>query len=401
MYRTLLLTSWTLLMFAACDNAVSRHLAPDRDTTTVLPDGTIPVNDEVSIDDHLLSPDEEADDIGAVDLDGEDQTDALIRDDIGLDDLLIDDDPLIPDLDIDLGDCPELTAGWNTDFIVTGEWSKDLSRSFIISLPDGIGQRRDWPVVFNWHGVGVSADFFLPMLDGWQNNDTMPFILITPEDTGLPMATIPPQGVDWDNLVLDDGSIEAELFDRIVECLDRQFGVDHARIHLTGFSAGSITCDTLGVLRGERVASIFTYSGAYFSNPANLADLGAGAANFIHWPTLETSHKFVQVLVHGAGDPGCSTRDCGDPNGNCCDIWSTIGLSVNFEHMAENDAPYLSGLGHDVILCDHGQGHLMGGVTQPSLIRFFHDHPLGTTISPYRDGLIGEFYQFCALVPAQ
>jgi predicted esterase len=312
---------------------------------------------------------------------------------------MADADEALPDFDIVLGDCPELTAGWNTDFIVNGEQSKNLARSFILSLPDGVAWRRDWPVIFNWHGVGVSADFFLPMLDGWQNNDIMPFILVTPEDTGLPMATIPPQGVDWDNLVLDDGSIEAELFDRILECLDRRFGVDFSRIHLTGFSAGSIACDSLAVMRGERVASIFTYSGAYFSNPENPPALGAGIANFIKWPPLNVANKFVQVLVHGAGDPGCGNRDCGDPNGNCCDIWSTIGLSVNFQKMAENDAPYLSALGHDVLLCNHGQGHLMGGVTQPSLIRFFNDHPLGTEVSPYRAGLTGEFAEICTFLP--
>lgn len=382
--------------FLACENQTGRPINQDADLVfdkdqtdqadpSDLPDD--PVADDILPDEPPDLPD--------------DCIDEDIYDEDRAEEDLVDEDTAFPDFDIVLGDCPELAAGWNTDFPVNGEASKELARSFILSLPDGVAQKRGWPVVFNWHGVGVTADHFLPMLDTWQNNDLMPFILVTPEDTGLPMATLPPQGVDWDNLVLDDGNIEAELFDRLIECLDRQFGVDYTHIHMTGFSAGSITCDSLGVMRGEQIASIFTYSGAYFSNADNPADLGTTVSGFIKWPAIETANKFVQVLVHGAGDPGCGTRDCGDPNGNCCDIWSTIGLSINFEHMAQNDAPYLSALGHDVILCDHGQGHLMGGVTQPSLIQFFKDHPLGTEISPYRNGLTGQFAEFCALVPAQ
>ncbi|HOW52184.1 MAG TPA: hypothetical protein PLV42_09110 [bacterium] len=377
-------------MFLACENSTDRPIYQDIDF----------VFDKDQTD---LSDDPAADDIVNDNLPGlpDDLTDEDSIDEDIADETPGEEDSILSDFDVVLGDCPELAAGWNTNFIVNGEESKELARSFILSLPDDIAIRRGWPVVFNWHGVGVTADFFLPMLDGWQNNDIMPFILVTPEDMGLPMATVPPQGVDWDNLVLDNGSIEAEFFDRLIECLDRQFGIDMTRIHMTGFSAGSITCDSLGVMRGEQIASIFTYSGAYFSNPANPADLGATVSGFIKWPTLETANKFTQVLVHGAGDPGCGTRDCGDPNGNCCDIWSTIGFSINFGHMSNNDAPYLSALGHDVILCDHGQGHLMGGVTQSSLIQFFKDHPLGTEISPYRNGLTGEFADVCALVPAQ
>jgi len=380
----------------ACKNSTERPIYQDTDF--------IFDRDQVDQTDPSDLPDDPAtDDILYDSL--PDLSDDLIDEDIYDEDMvdedIVDEDATSPDFDIVLGDCPELTAGWNTDFIVNGEESKSLARSFILSLPDDISTKRGWPVVFNWHGVGVTADNFLPMLDSWQNNDIMPFILVTPEDNNLQMATVPPQGVDWDNLVLDNGSIEAEFFDRIIECLDRQFGVDIARIHMTGFSAGSIACDSLGVMRGEQIASIFTYSGAYFSNPDNPADLGAAVSGFIKWPPLDTSNKFVQVLVHGAGDTGCGTRDCGDPNGNCCDIWSTIGLSVNFEYMAENDAPYLSALGHDVILCDHQQGHLMGGVTQPSLIQFFKDHPLGTEISPYRNGLTGQFADICTFVQAQ
>ncbi len=375
--------------FLACENQTGRPIYQDADLVFD--------KDQTGQDDPSDLPDDPvADDILYDDVPdlSDDRIDEDSYDEDMADEDLVEEEQALPDFDIVLGDCPELTAGWNTDFIVNGEESKALVRSFILSLPDGIAMKRGWPVVFNWHGVGVTADNFLPMLDTWQNNDIMPFILVTPEDNNLQMATVPPQGVDWDNLVLDNGSIEAELYDRLIECLDRQFGVDYTHIHLTGFSAGSIACDSLGVMRGEQIASIFTYSGAYFSNPENPADLGAAFSGFIKWPPLDTANKFVQVLVHGAGDANCGTR-------NGCDIWSTIGLSVNFEHMAEFDAPYLSGLGHDVILCDHDQGHLMTGVTQPSLIQFFKDHPLGTDISPYRNGLTGQFAEFCALVPAQ
>lgn len=374
------------IFFAACENKTQRVVIHDSEKTIAADDATpeseVITDDAAEVSDTDCQDNSPDEDIEIPDTEEAGQTEA----------------DEVPDIDVDLGDCPELSAGWNNDFEVKNEQKGSILRSFILTLPEGINQKRSWPLIFNWHGVGATADGFLPTLDFFVNNDIMPFILVTPEDTNLPMATVPPQGVDWDNLVLNDGNIEADLFDRVIECLDRQFGIDRTHIHTTGFSAGSIASDSLGVMRGDQIASILTYSGAYFSDAKNPEDIGkimgVSIAQFIHWPEMLVSNKYTQVLVHGASDDFCNT-----PSG--CDRFTSTGLSISFNHMALNDAPYLSGLGHDVIICNHGQGHIMAGISQLGMIGFFKDHPLGTEISPYRKGLPEEFGAICSFVAAK
>jgi hypothetical protein len=224
----------------------------------------------------------------------------------------------------------------------------------------------------------------------------MPFILVTPEDANYSVQKMPPDGVDWDNLVLKDGSAEAQLFDVIYNCLDKKWGIDKKRVYSTGFSAGSIATDSLGVLRGEKIASILTFSGAYLSNPKDIDDLKEGLpidiSSYFSWPEMKTNNKYTQVLIHGKdGEKTCPNTEC--------DIWGFdmygSRFAINFNHMAINDAKYLNKLGHDVILCDHGLNHTVAGIPMKSVIQFFKDHPLGTINSPYKTKMPEAFKKIC------
>lgn len=289
--------------------------------------------------------------------------------------------------------CADFKAGLNSNLIVNGEESKDLARSFILTLPKDIATKKGWPVIFSWHGVGDTADNFVGLLSGQVDNAEMPFILVTPEDADYAMNALPPKGVDWDVLVLNNGSIEAEFYDAIMKCIDENWGVDKNHVHMTGFSAGSIAADSIGVLRGEQIASIFTYSGAYFSNAKNTADLGTFSgipvSSFITWPEMKITNKYTQALMHGAeGDSACTGPDA-------CDKWGANGFYINFNHMSRFDANYLTELGHNVIICNHGLGHTNAGLSTAQMIKFFKDHPLGTETSPYKTALPAGYPDYC------
>ncbi len=256
--------------------------------------------------------------------------------------------------------CDTLKEGMNENFDVNGR-----KRSFILNLPNDVESKDSWPVIFNWHGVGDSASNMSGLLSGSVNNQTMPFILVTPEnDDEFGMQTM--KGIDWDILNLKDGSVEAELFDAVLACIEERWGADENHIHTTGFSAGSINSNALGVLRGEVLASIFANSGAYFSNPDNVEAMGSMAANFLQWPEMTHGNNYVQVLMHGAEDK---------------DQYGAGPININFYEMATNDADYLNDLGHDVIICNHGQGHTVSNISH--IIQFFKDHPKGTVDSPH------------------
>lgn len=275
--------------------------------------------------------------------------------------------------------CADLVEGLNEGLYI-GEDDNELERSFYLRLPKDVESKDDWPVVFLFHGYGDSAPNFEKLLTGQVNNSEMPFILVTPRARSdvYSFDSLPPKGLDWDMISLFDGSAEADLFDGILGCLEEKYGTDENHIHLAGFSAGAITSDSIGLLRSDKIASIFTYSGAYFSNELNRDDLGEiggyNVGSFFTWPDFEEEHnKYPQVLVSGAEGK---------------DTWSVSGtFTIEFQHMSMFDANYLTDLGHNVILCNHGGSHTNAGLTSADMITFFKDHPLGTNLSPYKDGL--------------
>ena len=260
--------------------------------------------------------------------------------------------------------CLALVAGWNTGFVAGG-----LARSFYVDVPLDVATGGPWPVVFSWHGMNDPPEPMRDLLRAQLSGPSYRFILVTPDDLNLPL----PLGADWDNLELRDGSVEALLFDEILTCLDARFGVDPDRVHSVGFSSGAIVSNMLGVLRGDRIASLTTFSGAYWSNAAN-----GNALAF--WPPLTTPNPYVQLMMYGGA--------------------SDSAFGVNFALIAANDLPYLHAAGHDVIVCDHGGGHSLptnfGGA---QIAGFLRDHPRGIGTSPYAGGLPAGYPTLCVYRP--
>lgn len=273
--------------------------------------------------------------------------------------------------------CEDFSEGMNKKFIA-GSGETALERDFIIRFPENVDSKKGWPVVFLFHGYGDTATNFENLLKSEVNNSTMPFILIIPEARAdIFTFGVPPKGLDWDMIALEDGSAEVDLFDDVLKCIDQRWGVDDNHVHLAGFSAGSITSNSVALLRPEKIASVFTYSGAYFSNQEERDDLGVimgmKVGDFFTWPDFADEHtKYTQVLVSGAEGK---------------DTWSTSGFTIDFNHMANFDANYLTELGHNVILCNHNGSHTVTGLSKKDVIKFFNEHPFGTEISPYKDAL--------------
>jgi len=307
---------------------------------------------------------------------GDDDDSAAGDDDAGDDDSAAGDDDVDDDDTVAMDpQCDDLEEGMNTGFVVDGE-----ERSFILTFPDGVDEGGPWPVVFNFHGLGDTAENMESLIAGEVNNAEWPFILVTPEDTDYLMFNFP---LDWAVFEVDENNKEARLFDEVLACVEGRWGVDENAIHLTGFSIGSICCDMLGTIRGEQIASIATYSGGYWNNPANEDPLISWA---ITWPEYETQNQYVQLFVHGGEN----------------DYYDLMVTGLPFYEYAANDSEWLRGLGHDTILCGHTAGHTVPfSFRGDKLVRFFADHPLGTTTSPYASaGLPDELPDICEFLGA-
>lgn len=268
--------------------------------------------------------------------------------------------------------CEGFVEGWNAGFDVDG-----TMREFLLDLPEGVDTDGPWPVIFNWHGMGDTASNMRNLLVGEVDNTTMPFILVTPEDTNVTMLGLV---VDWWVHEVDDGNMEAMLFDEVLLCLDHLYGVDPDRVHSVGMSMGGFVTDMLGTIRGEEVASIATYSGAYGSNPANLE--GSMLAMVVDWPEHSVTNPYEHLFLHGG------TADT-----------YPMGLeTLHFDQYAVNDAAFLNTRGHDVVICDHGGGHTIpAGFMGERLVEFFADHPRDGAGSAWAtDGLPAGYPEYCA-----
>ncbi len=272
--------------------------------------------------------------------------------------------------------CQALVAGNNADFDVDGK-----KRSFILTLPTGVETGGPWPVIFNWHGFGDTALNMSGLLAG-SVNGPYAYILVTPEDLGA----LPPNGMDWWILKVTDQDPDVRLYDEVLKCLDQRFAIDHERIHTVGFSAGAIMSDLLGVVRGDQIASIVSFSGSYFSNTPNKEALGQ-FASLATWPEMPVGPVFAQLLVHGAAS----------------DNYPLGVTTLKFNENGERDVTYLNGLGHDVVHCNHGGGHTVPvNFMQGQIARFFQAHPRGTTTTWADTGLPAEaaLPDYCVTSPA-
>lgn len=276
-------------------------------------------------------------------------------------------------------DCSLLEEGWVTGFTVDG-----LARDFILHLPADVETGGPWPVIFAWHGLGDNAPDFDEGLGLDPDDETMPHILVIPEGTDNPilegLATL-----DWEVAVVEEGNREARLFDEVVACIEERWGADEDHLHSMGISLGGFATDALMTMRGEQIASAFTWSGAYGNDDANLEEV-VELQSIVFWDELDVASKYPQVLVHGGDE----------------DTYTLLVITIPFNIMATNDQTFLNDNGHDVILCDHGLGHtLPDSLGASHALQFFHDHPLGTVDTPWEtDGLPAEWPDYCTVMPA-
>jgi len=394
---TLLTLTITLIFMAlGCNDSVDPN--EDGDVDVVETDGDVqPDGDDdpaVDGDDTDVIETVDGDTAGEEDLD---TVDGDVAEETAADpDPEPDPEPDIVDGDVDVVDnidsnvspaCAALIDGTNNNFMVDG-----AARQFILTIPTAADTGAPVAVIFNWHGFGDTASNMNGLFSYSVNNASMPYILVTPEDLNV----APPGGFDWDALKAQEPNQEVRLFDEVLNCLHERWNIDDNHIHSAGFSAGSIMTDLLGTMRGDVMASLLTYSGVYWSNPANKASLNLMLQGYIGWPEMTTTNHYAHVFLHGG------------PTDN----YNLFVDVIQFNEFAVSDAAWLNGRGHDTVVCDHSLANTYvnasDGHTLPSqfratqIIEFFAAHPKGTHVSPYRtDGLPADFPDFCVFQQAQ
>ena len=230
-----------------------------------------------------------------------------------------------------VGACPTFQNGTVTFNPAAG------ARSVRLFL-DPSALSKHGPLVLYWYSTyGSPAQATQAFGASMQTIESLGGIVAAPVDNGT--GQFP-----W----LDNVAGNTLLADEIVGCAAAA-GIDTARIHSLGFSAGALMTTRLAFARSNYLASVATYSGGLNSSAA---------------PTYEDpSNKFAALILTGGTSDNVYNTD-----------FHQASLALQTKLKAD---------AHSALYCDHGGGHSIPSAYTAAVGQFFIDHPFGTNPSPY------------------
>jgi poly(3-hydroxybutyrate) depolymerase len=244
-------------------------------------------------------------------------------------------------------------------------------RQFYVDLPSDTSQRM--ALMFSWHGFKQAPLDFKNMMGFDPNGASMPVVVVTPTDTGLFL----PQGLDW-YILGSSGNSDFPYFEGMLHCLESQFTVDTTRIYSFGFSAGAVFTNLLASQYPHTFAATVSESGAWFSDPAEVAAIVAnvGFALTWDWPSLSPSNPGNNLMTHGGA--------------------SDFATIISIEAADQAALPYLLKNQWTVVDCAHTAGHAIDpAVSNRMIYEYLLAHQLGNP-SPMQ-GLFADFPTSCSL----
>jgi len=136
--------------------------------------------------------------------------------------------------------------------------SGGFERHYILYVPPGYEADAATPLVFNFHGLGRSAEYQYTYTEMNRMADRFKFILVTP--SGL--------GSSWNagdgccgfagGMNIDDVGFTSEMIDSVSE----EYCIDQHRVYATGFSNGGMMSWRLACELSERILGIGPVAGA-------------------------------------------------------------------------------------------------------------------------------------------
>jgi predicted esterase len=246
------------------------------------------------------------------------------------------------------------------------------ARQYYVDLPtDTSGPMA---LLFSWHGFNQAPLDFKKLVGFDPNGASMPLVVVTPTDT----KRFLPDGLDW-YIRGTAGNVDFPYFEGMLSCLEGELNIDTTRVYSFGFSAGAVFTNLLDSQWPHLFAAIVTESGAWFSDPAQVAAIVVGGSTVQwDWPPLDPADHGDVLMTHGG------------PND-----FATI---ISIETAAQAGLPFLLKNGRTVVDCAHTAGHAIDPlVSNKTIYEYLLAHKLGQP-SPYAGGqLPSDFPASCAL----
>jgi polyhydroxybutyrate depolymerase len=160
---------------------------------------------------------------------------------------------------------------------------QNISRKYVIHLPQGFHRRTSYPLVLAFHGSSGTPSRMKSLTNFNQVADREGFIVVYPagyEQTWADSRNETPAGRKG----IDDVGFISKLIDKLVQ----DYAVDPKQVYATGISNGGNFSQRLGCELADKVAVIGVVAAGM---PTNLAD------------TCKPSRPVPMVLMFGESDP--------------------------------------------------------------------------------------------------
>ncbi len=226
--------------------------------------------------------------------------------------------------------CPDASAAGTLALAAGG-----LDREVLLLRPDDVAP--DAPLVVVYHGLFADPGGMVPRLGLEALAREQGAVVVVPRSH--PKATWAwgargPGGERW--------GADLALFDRLVDCLEQDLGIDGDGVVVAGFSAGAIWTSALVAQRSEVVSSVVQLSGGLL--PPVL-------------PWRSPTRPVSALLAWG----GPTDFVLGGP------------VPVSFRRTSQRLSRTLRRDGHAVVHCVHGEGHSIPPEAAPLLAAWVAD----------------------------
>jgi len=160
------------------------------------------------------------------------------------------------------------------------------TRQYVLYIPASYDGSESYPVMFNFHANGDSAQNHFNYVDMTDLADMHGFILVYPQ--GLPLGddashwNFDPVGGDNKSPVDDFG-----FFETLIDELSNNYQIDNDRFYAAGFSNGAVFAFGLACYQSENIAAIVSVSGSM--SPT-------------HGENCNPQHPTPVMSIHGTAD---------------------------------------------------------------------------------------------------
>ena len=136
-----------------------------------------------------------------------------------------------------------------------------LERKFLLYIPATYDGTEAWPLVLNFHGLGVSR--FGQMLESQMNKvaDTASFIVAYPEGT-LREVPVIGEAPGWNTFMNPNGPDDIAFINQLIQTVGDAYNIDTSRVYATGKSQGGEMSYLLACQIPEKIAAIASVSGS-------------------------------------------------------------------------------------------------------------------------------------------